>query len=306
MEQQLDVFVKVVELKNFSLAAKELHMTQPAVSQHIQMLERDMGAKLLERNNKFIRLTHTGDIVYYHAKEILGLYSRMKDLVEDAMHEARGKLLIGASYTFGEYILPHVIARLRDAYPSIQPSITIANTQEIVHLVKSYQLDVGIIEGDLHEPKLHTEPFAKDEMLLFISPKHPLSQKRNVSMRDLQDETWIVREIGSGTREAAEKLFDASQIRPEHMMEFGSNQVIKESVEAGLGITLLSKSAVRKEQKLGTLIALQIDGLPLVRNFLLLRSRRNFSLVQWMYFCSFCARNNRKDKGETCLSFFVL
>ncbi|GAA3318432.1 hypothetical protein GCM10020331_021200 [Ectobacillus funiculus] len=86
-------------------------------------------------------------------------------------------------------------------------------------------------------------------------------------MRDLQDETWIVREIGSGTREAAEKLFDASQIRPEHMMEFGSNQVIKESVEAGLGITLLSKSAVRKEQKLGTLIALQIDGLPLVRNF---------------------------------------
>ena len=267
MEQQLDIFVKVVELKNFSLAAKELHMTQPAVSQHIQMLERDMGAKLLERNNKFIRLTHTGDIVYYHAKEILGLYSRMKDLVEDAMHEASGKLLIGASYTFGEYILPHVIARLRDAYPSIQPSITIANTQEIVHLVKSYQLDVGIIEGDLHEPKLHTEPFAKDEMLLFISPKHPLSQKRNVSMRDLQDETWIVREIGSGTREAAEKLFDASQIRPEHMMEFGSNQVIKESVEAGLGITLLSKSAVRKEQKLGTLIALQIDGLPLVRNF---------------------------------------
>jgi DNA-binding transcriptional LysR family regulator len=235
-----------------------------------------MGAKLLERNNKFIRLTHTGDIVYYHAKEILGLYSRMKDLVEDAMHEARGKLLIGASYTFGEYILPHVIARLRDAYPSIQPSITIANTQEIVHLVKSYQLDVGIIEGDLHEPKLHTEPFAKDEMLLFISPKHPLSQKRNVSMRDLQDETWIVREIGSGTREAAEKLFDASQIRPEHMMEFGSNQVIKESVEAGLGITLLSKSAVRKEQKLGTLIALQIDGLPLVRNFSIITKPTKF------------------------------
>ncbi|MFP3125513.1 LysR family transcriptional regulator [Ectobacillus funiculus] len=276
MEQQLDVFVKVVELKNFSLAAKELHMTQPAVSQHIQMLERDMGAKLLERNNKFIRLTHTGDIVYYHAKEILGLYSRMKDLVEDAMHEARGKLLIGASYTFGEYILPHVIARLRDAYPSIQPSITIANTQEIVHLVKSYQLDVGIIEGDLHEPKLHTEPFAKDEMLLFISPKHPLSQKKNVSMRDLQDETWIVREIGSGTREAAEKLFDASQIRPGHMMEFGSNQVIKESVEAGLGITLLSKSAVRKEQKLGTLIALQIDGLPLVRNFSIITKPTKF------------------------------
>ncbi|GAA3318430.1 hypothetical protein GCM10020331_021190 [Ectobacillus funiculus] len=101
----------------------------------------------------------------------MGLYSRMKDLVEDAMHEARGKLLIGASYTFGEYILPHVIARLRDAYPSIQPSITIANTQEIVHLVKSYQLDVGIIEGDLHEPKLHTEPFAKDEMLFIYFSK---------------------------------------------------------------------------------------------------------------------------------------
>lgn len=270
MDQSLLVFVTVVEKGNFTRAAEELHMTQPSVSQYIQTLERTVGTKLLERNSKYVRLNKAGEIVYHHAKEILGLYTRMQSLMDDLMHTASGNLSIGASYTFGEYILPHIIARLRNQYPLIKPTIIINNTKEITELVASHQLDIGIVEGDFKDEKLHIEPFAEDLMFIIISANHRYADRKEIHISDLCEETWIVREIGSGTREATEKMFAKLQFYPRNIMEFGSTQIIKESVEAGLGITLLSYWAVRKEISLGTLQVLKIKGLPISRNFSLI------------------------------------
>src|SRR5690625_465332 len=111
MDQHLQVFIKVVERKNFSRAAEELLMTQPAVSQYIRTFEENIGAKLLERSNKYVRLTKAGEIVYLHAKKIVGLHTRMHVLVDDLINHASGPLSIGASFTFGEYVLPHIIAK---------------------------------------------------------------------------------------------------------------------------------------------------------------------------------------------------
>lgn len=108
MDQQLQVFVTVVEKQNFSRAAEELHMTQPAVSQYIRTLETNVGTRLLERSNKYVHLNKVGEIVYHHAKEILGLYTKMQRLVDDVTNVANGPISIGASYTFGEYVLPHI------------------------------------------------------------------------------------------------------------------------------------------------------------------------------------------------------
>ncbi|WP_425060525.1 HTH-type transcriptional regulator CysL [Sporomusa carbonis] len=267
MDQSLLVFVTVAEKKNFSRAAEELHMTQPAVSQYIQTLERAIGAKLLERSNKFVRLNKAGEIVYHHAKEILGIYTRMQCLVDDIMHTASGTLSIGASYTFGEYLLPHVIAYLHKEYPLIKPNITIANTKEIAEFVLAHQLDVGVVEGGLHQEKLYIEPFAEDRMYIVASAHHPYAQKKQLLPSDLSKETWIVREVGSGTREATEKMFATLDFYPSNMMEFGSTQIIKESVEAGLGITLLSYWAIRKEIATGSMMALNIEKLPITRQF---------------------------------------
>src|SRR5699024_12664168 len=110
MDQHLQVFITVAEKRNFSRAAEALHMTQPAVSQYIRLLEENFGVRLLERTNKYVRLNKAGEIVYHHAKEITGLYTRMHHLMDDLTHKARGPLAIGASYTFGEYVLPHIIA----------------------------------------------------------------------------------------------------------------------------------------------------------------------------------------------------
>lgn len=267
MDQMLLVFVNVAEKKNFTHTAKELCMTQPAVSQYIQTLERAVGTKLLERSNKFVRLNKAGEIVYHHAKEILGLYTRMHCLIDDLQHTARGALSVGASYTFGEYLLPHIVASLHKRYPLIKPAISIGNTRDIVELVLSHKIDVGIIEGEFKHDRLVIEPFAEDRMYVVCSPGHRLAKQNKVSISELSEETWIIREAGSGTREATERMFWAYNFQPNNLMEFGSTQIIKESVEAGLGISLLSYWAIRKELSLNSLTLLQVDGTPMFRNF---------------------------------------
>ncbi|MFS0557180.1 LysR family transcriptional regulator [Brevibacillus sp. 179-C9.3 HS] len=276
MDQHLLVFVTVADRQNFSRAAEELHMTQPAVSQYVHALERSVGTKLLERSNKYVRLNKAGEVVYHHAREILGLYTRMQNLVDDLMNTPSGHLTIGASYTYGEYVLPHVIARLRQHYPLITPTITIHNSTVIADLVAKRQLDVGIVEGEYVDEKMCVEPFADDRMYLIASPKHRLAGQTEVSTEELMKETWIVREEGSGTREAAEKMFRQLQFTPQKRMEFGSTQVIKESVEAGLGISLLSYWAIRKERKLGTLCTLKVAGMPVTRDFSLVTKSNEF------------------------------
>src|SRR5690625_2920386 len=121
MDLHLQVFIRVVERQNFSKAAEELLMTQPAVSQYIRTFEDNIGAKLLERTSKYVRLTKAGEIVYHHAKEIIGLHTRMQTLVDDLINHASGPLSIGASFTFGEYVLPYIIAKTQRNNPTIQP-----------------------------------------------------------------------------------------------------------------------------------------------------------------------------------------
>lgn len=271
MDQHLEVFVKVVEKENFSKAAEELHMTQPAVSQYIRTLEESIGTRLLERSNKYVRLNKAGEIVYHHAKEILALYTKMQALVDDLTKKASGPIAIGASYTFGEYILPHIIAKMQVQYPDINPSIKIQNTKEIIELVKMHQLDIGIIEGFFKEDTLNSEVVSEDKMVIVASPSHHLlSKEQGKRISDLAEETWILREEGSGTREAAENLFRRFDFTPKKIMEFGSTQLIKESVEAGLGISLLSRWAIEKELTNGYIGMIEVKGLPFKRNFSIL------------------------------------
>lgn len=273
MDPYLELYMKVVEKRSFTKAAEELHMTQPAVSQHIRTLEQSLGVRLLERSNKDVRMNKAGEIVYHHAREIRALYARMQYLVDDLSNHAGGPLTIGASYTFGEYILPHVVARLKEAYPQISPTIIIHNTKEIAELVLANQLDVGIVEGEFSGHQLHSEIVSEDHMVVVASPRHPMLDAHvELQSSELAEETWILREEGSGTRQAAELFFARYGIVPQAVMEFGSTQVIKEAVEAGLGISLLSKWAIAKELAGGYIGVLHVEGLPFKRNFSILSS----------------------------------
>ncbi len=266
MDQALMVFVMVAEKKNFTRAAEALHMTQPAVSQHIRLLEQKMGTSLLERNNKAVEMNKAGMIVYHHAKEIIHQYGQMERLLEDLMGKAGGDLAIGASYTFGEYCLPHIIAKLKRLYPLIKPKITIANSKRIGRWVDQRELDIGIIDGC--QPEQGTaEEFDEDQLVVVAAADHSLTGSKKLNWADLLEEVWILREATSGTRESTGRLFSEQSFNPAGVLEFGSTQVIKESVQAGLGISLLSQHTIGKELAAHTLKVLDVVGMPFVRKF---------------------------------------
>jgi LysR family transcriptional regulator, transcriptional activator of the cysJI operon len=268
MDQAMEVFLAVADTRNFSRAGERLHMTQPAVSQHIRSLEERMGVRLLERNNKSVSLTRAGEIVLHHAREIGSLYGRMEEMVSELLHYTGGPLAVGASYTVGEYVLPKALALLNAEYPDIHPAITIGNTSDIAEQVRKRELDVGVVEGTEIGTGLEAELLSEDKMYVTAGCGHPLSDRdASLNAQELASQTWVVREPGSGTRAATDGLFAALGIRPARILEMGSTQSIKETVEAGLGITLQSRLSLSKELKLGTLKLLQVRGLPVTRQF---------------------------------------
>ncbi|UOF91199.1 LysR family transcriptional regulator [Fodinisporobacter ferrooxydans] len=277
MDQQLLAFVTVAEEQNFTRAAEKLHMSQPAISQHIQNLEQRLDVKLLDRTNKYVRLNKAGEVAYHHAKDILGLYSQMDRLIQDLKEDASGSLNIGASFTFGEYVLPHVIADFRNKYPKITPTISIENTHTVVGQVARGELDIGIIEGkSIHEGGVEAEPFAEDIVVVVASNHHPLAREEFATPEQLAKEHWIIREKGSGTREITDHVLKTYGIHPKTMVEYSSTQVIKESVEAGLGVALLSKWVIRKELMWNTLREIPFTGSPFERQFSIVLRKSDF------------------------------
>jgi LysR family transcriptional regulator, transcriptional activator of the cysJI operon len=262
MEQKLKVFLTVVKHMNFSRAAEELFITQPAVSQYVKSLEDELDIKLIDRTNKKIRLTKAGSLVAYYGGEISTLNEKMKQAVEDLAGEVKGKLSVGASYSFGEYILPHIVADFLEKFPSVDPFISIGNTHEIAEKVIHDEIDLGVVEGTISSSKLIAEKIATDRMFVIKGKKEHVEKRVH-----LNDETWIVREQGSGTREAFEWFAEKNSIQPAKILEFGSTQIIKEAVEAGLGVALLSEWTIRNELELEKLKIVGGGSLYYERNF---------------------------------------
>lgn len=295
METQLLAFVTVAEEENFTRAANKLHISQPAISQHIQNLEQKLDAKLLDRSNKYVHLNRAGEIAYRHAKEILRLHANMYRLIQDLKGNASGPFNIGASFTFGEYILPHLIARFSSLYPKVETGVSIGNTRTILHQVASGELDLGIIEGMSHHvPEVEVTPFAEDVVAVVAAYDHPLAGSRDITAAQLEKEHWIIREVGSGTREVTDQVFRMYNLHPRSVVEFSSTQVIKESVEVGLGITILSKWAIRKELKWKTLRILSFGDRPIARKFSCVRRKSDFQTKATELFRDFLLRNAQK------------
>lgn len=247
----------------------------------------------MTRCNKTVRLTPAGEVLLREGEKILYQYERIDRLIRDLTQGTGGPLAIGASYTFGEYVLPRIIAAFGDRYPAVIPSVTIGNTAEVAEGVRRRKLDIGFVEGEVHHRELNVRPVADDELVVVLPSEHPLAGKKEAPLEGLKDERWILREPGSGTRAAADRLFRDSDFIPAACLEFGSTQTIKESVEAGLGVTLLSPWAIRKEQSLGTLFPLRVTGFSLSRSFTALTHAVSFHTRSMDHFLSFLVREVR-------------
>ncbi|WP_031536767.1 MULTISPECIES: LysR family transcriptional regulator [unclassified Bacillus (in: firmicutes)] len=269
MDYHLLTFVTVAEKLNFTRAAESLHITQSAVTLSIKALEKKYNVTFLDRTNKYVRLTKAGELFYFHAKKILSEYKEVNNLIDYLSKTKSRPLSIGSSFTFGEYLLPKVIADyIKKDKKHDNPMISIRNSNRIIDQLLHGEIDLGIIDSHLkHHPHLSITPFKEDELVIIVSKNHRFASLSSIELKYLYDETWILREEGSGTREVVNQFFQNQNFDPPSVRSFGSTQIIKESVEADLGISIVSKYAVQKEMFMDTLSILRIKNVPIIRYF---------------------------------------
>lgn len=260
MIESLRIFLSVVEKKSFSRAAEEHHLSQPGVSLTIRNLEEVFQVQLLHRSPKYVELTRAGEILYQHGKEILRHYEDAKEEIYLLKNVVMGSLKIGASFTVGEYLVPGILARFMAKYPSVESQVWIGNTEEVAEWVKNGQIHIGLVEGDVQSPDLKITPFMEDEMIIIMPGNHPLAKERYIRWEELQNQIWVLREKGSGTRTYGDLVIEEHQLQPRKVYEFSSNQGVKEGVIAGLGFSIISHLTVRKEIKTGEISTVAFSG----------------------------------------------
>ena len=260
-DRRLQVFHAVAKQSSFTKAAETLFMTQPAVTFQIKQLEEHFNTRLFDRGHGKISLTAAGEVVLEYAERILSLSAELDTRVSELTGEIQGLLLIGASMTIAEFMLPRVLGEFKSAYPGVKARLTVANSETIEHGVAAHSLDIGLIEAPSHLPSLSTEDCCEDELQVVCSPAHPLARLKSVTPKQLAQHAYISREPGSGTRAVTDAYFQQAGIPAEKLnivMELGSPDAIKGVVETGLGFAIMSKVIVAKEKKLGVLVALPL------------------------------------------------
>lgn len=289
-DHKLKVFCTVAETKSFSKASEIIRLTQPAVSLQIQALEEIYGTKLFNRSGCIITLTQAGEVLYKYAKEINTLYTAAEKELGEFTGQVKGVVTIGASSTIGNYVLPAVIAEFRKKYPKVAVHLVTANTKTIVDYLNAGGIDIALVEGEVKKQKLIVEKLIPDEMVLIMHPLHPWARKSNVSIFDVAKEPFIFREEGSGTRQMIEKYLIKHGISPQSIKVvfiMGSTESIKSAVEEGLGVSIVSKWAAKKEIRYGTLKTASLKEDRFMRDFSLLYRKAkdtSFTLDKFLTF----------------------
>ena len=280
MEHKLKVFCTVAETKSFSKTSEIIHLTQPAVSLQIQALEEKYETKLFDRSSSKVNLTPAGEVLYKYAKDILALYASAEKVISEMTGLVKGSITIGAGSTIGNYLLPSVITDFRKAHPKIKVHLLIGNMQKVIELLNSGNINIGFVEGDVKRHKMFSEKLVSDELLVIVPSYHQWAQRKEISATELIGEPFIFREAGSSTRQTIEKFLSRHGITTQDMkvsMVLGSTEAIKDAVENGLGISIISQWAARKENKYGILHLINLKEEKIVRNFSLLLYKNSVS-----------------------------
>jgi len=253
-------------------------MTQPAVTFQIKQLEEHFSARLFERSHGRIALTPVGRLVLDYAERILGLSEEMQTRVAELTGAISGPLLLGASTTIAEYVLPRILGEFKVAHPLVHVHLTVGNSEMIEGRIADHALDLGLIESPSHLPGLASEVCCEDELVLICSPAHPFANLAAVTPQQLAGEPYVSRELGSGTREFMDQYLRQCEVASEDLdvvMELGSPEAIKGVVETGMGISIVSRATVARELKLGSLAAVPLEP-RLIRTFSLVHPREKF------------------------------
>lgn len=299
-DRRLQVFHAVARQLSFTKAAEVLFMTQPAVTFQIKQLEEHFNTRLFDRGHGRISLTPAGDLVLTYAEKILGLSGEMDVRLAEMTGEIGGSLLVGASTTIAEFLLPRIMGEFKSKFGNVRPRLVVANSETIETRVAEHTLDIGFIESPTHQPNLQTEVCCEDEMQVICSPKFPLARFKEVAPQQLVDHPFVSREPGSGTREFTEVYLQKHGVDIEQMMpvmELGSPLALLEVVETGLGYAIASRSSVLKALRLGDLVSIPLKP-RLTRKLSMVYPKEKFRSRLVTAFVDFAAERLKEHKSR--------
>ena len=263
--RQIQAFVAIARSDNVSRAAEALSLSQSATSAALAELENQFDQQLFDRHGKRLRLNEQGRLLLPHAVELLDRAEEIDALLRG--ERGLGSLRVGATLTIGNYLLPLIVSGFLQSHPESRVRLQVHNTSTISAMLRRYEIDLGLVEGQMIDAELEVQHWVDDELVVFCAPEHALAGRAAVSFDEIADEPWIMRERGSGTRET---LNQALRHRPGGMvprLELEHTEAVKRAVESGLGLGCLSRLTLRDALRRGSLVALETPELDLRRSF---------------------------------------
>jgi DNA-binding transcriptional LysR family regulator len=261
--KHLETFCKVAELESFSRAGEAVYLTQPTVSGHIASLEQSVGLKLFDRLGRRVVLTNGGRIFYRYAKEILKLRDDARNAIYEYSHIVKGRITIGGSTIPGEYFLPRVMGGFQHEAPGITISLVIADSREIIDLLLAGEIEVGVVGMKFDGKRVNASALFHDRVIIIAPPEHVLASQGEISWEELRRTPLLIRERGSGTRQAFERYLQRAGYRLDdfHIIgEVGSTTAVKEGVKGGIGLGIISDLAVQEEMGAGRVKEVRVRG----------------------------------------------
>ncbi len=288
--RQLEVFLATARHENVTRAAADLAMSQSAASGALRELEEQFDVRLFDRVGKRLQLNELGRQLRPQAEMLLEQARALEGAL--AGEDVMGRLRVGATLTIGNYLVVPMIADFRRRYPGVEVTLGVANTATIAEQVARFELDMGLIEGEFNHPELESTRWQADELVVFAAPGHPLAGHRPLRDDHLLQLPWILREPGSGTRQAFDRAMRGLLPDLDISMELQHTEAIKRAVEAGLGVGCLSRISLADAFRRGSLVPLEVPGRDFSRELYLVTHRAKFhgtSLRRWLDLCRECA-----------------
>ncbi|MEQ1916018.1 MAG: LysR family transcriptional regulator [Gallionella sp.] len=264
--RQLQVFEKVASHLNYSRAAEELYLSQPAVSMQIKQLEGHIGLPLFEQMGKKIFLTEAGRELFHYARSIAQQLAEMESVFDEMKGVGQGKLTLSVVNT-ANYFTPQLLATFCQRHPNINIILQVANRDAVLKQLADNSTDLAIMGQPPDGLDIEAVRFMDNPLVVIASPSHPLAQLSQISFAQLADQNFLSREKGSGTRSAMERVFAQHNIQPHISMEMETNEAIKQAVQAGMGLGILSLHSIELELETKRLVMLNVEYFPLLRHW---------------------------------------
>jgi len=300
--RQLRTFKTVADLTSFSAAAQRLKLSQPSVSYQVKELEETLGLPLLDRLGKRVQLTEAGNVLYNYARRMLDVLDEATVVIEEMRGIQRGTLRVGASTTVGIYLLPAALGAFKKLHPGLVISLEIGTRARVQDQVLRNELDLAVVGPALKDAELAIIPFLSDELAVVAPAGHPLAGRRGLTLKDLADQPFIMREASSGSRLSLEKAARKAGAKLRVAMELGSNGAIKHAVESGLGLAVISRYATALEFSSGRLVELDVRGFPIRRDWHIVHLRRRklpasvHAFIDFLKDTSWLSRNGSRGR----------